>query len=59
MSSSLSSPKSIHLLMTGKPSDPFRNDDSIMIISADKGNKIIVIDKELYLAKLKERTKDH
>ena len=30
-----------------------------MIISADKGNKTIVIDKELYQAKLKERTKDH
>ena len=36
-----------------------RDDDSIMIISADKGNKTIVIDKELYLTKLKARTKDH
>ena len=30
-----------------------------MIISADKGNKTVILDKDLYLAKLRDRTSAH
>ena len=36
-----------------------RSDNSIMIISADKGNKTVILDKDLYLAKLRDRTSAH
>ena len=36
-----------------------QNDNSIMIIPADKGNKTIVLDRDLYVSKLEERTNKH
>ena len=30
-----------------------------MIISADKGNKTVILDKDVYLAKLRDRTSAH
>jgi len=36
-----------------------QNDNSIMIIPADKGNKTIVLDRDLYIFKLEERTNKH
>jgi len=36
-----------------------QNDNSIMIIPADKGNKTIVLDRDLYLSKLEDRTNKH
>ena len=36
-----------------------RNDNSIIIIPADKGNKTVVLDRDIYLAKLEQRTSNH
>ena len=36
-----------------------RNDHSIMIIPADKGNKTVILDRDLYLEKLENRTVNH
>ena len=36
-----------------------RSDNSIMIIFADKGNKTVILDKDLYFAKLRDRTSAH
>jgi hypothetical protein len=36
-----------------------KEDDSIIIIPADKGNKTVVLPKDLYLSKLEDRIKTH
>ena len=36
-----------------------QSDNSIMIIPADKGNKTVLLDRDLYLSKLEQRTINH
>ena len=42
-----------------KALNALRKDNSIIIIPADKGNKIVVLDRDVYLAKLEQRTSKH
>ena len=42
-----------------KALNALRKDNSIIIIPADKGNKTVVLDRDLYLAKLEQRTSNH
>ena len=36
-----------------------QNDNTIMIIPADKGNKTVILDRDIYLSKLEQRTTNH
>ena len=42
-----------------KALNALRKDNSIIIIPADKGNKTVVLDRDVYLAKLEQRTSKH